>query len=1745
MTKDNLNISVGKKGMNRDTHPMNLSESEYTIAFNANVEEESGNGYPMLQNEHSNILCSKFKDGYKVIGFKNDLNEDKTYYFLTNPTTGLSEIGYISNIQNLTTVTDLEANCGCNIVRILDTPLEEQEQIETCTYNTIISDCIGNNCLNFSVNHPIKDGNIQLKDEKCGKRLYWTDGYNPPRYLDLSNMEQYYYEGIKTCLEDTLEATCLDCDKLRIFPYYEKPCIQPVSIQYGGNLRAGVYEFLIAYCDKTGNEITQYFSITNPVSIFDEHNTILDQTQLDYRTNFGIRLEVSDLDDKFGYYKVAVIQRADVDGATSYFIEGIHPTTDKTILYYSEQEKQRTTLNTLLAVKPLYTKAGIMTSSNGYLFQADLTAEKEYNLQPVFNIAGAFLRWQTSKGKEDLYKDGVNNSLYRGYMRDEVYPFSIRFYTTDGFETANFILPNRPPSASDLQIVNNKDVQSINEFVPNCADNGRIYRWQYYNTASVLGTCENSEPNPDIDLSCTPVPYEYGKFGYWQSEETYPDNDELYNSSNLIINKNKIPNSIRVEFEEYFSEGENEDNYVLKSNLDLKCQPIRHYRFPDSCVSPFMNEEDLGRFKDSYIYPIGVTIDMEVLNSFLDIAVDNNLITQEQRDKLDKFEIFRGDRTLHKGVIAKGLAYDMYKYNESDTQTDILYSNYPYNDLGEDDLHYTNKDRNALIQHPYGGTSNNRFTFHSPDMHFHKPTLPSEVKLEGYQFGDSRGQFVQVEGHSKWVILSKQAYSIATTLAVTEAVFELMIKYGDFQVQNAIAGDRVTDGYYKGKVKTKTDLTTQGSYGVVTGEFTVGTGTIQTSPGSGSIKGEESSNHDNYGDNLTINNGIKETPLTPGTNPTVTGDGLRYAEADVNVDRVSFFERALVYAGMLNNTFSKIGQYRYEWLKIFKENGQPENFAFYYVSEGLYNKFLCNGDEGNMIRGLAAKKYLKPGRYRVNETHATDALKINHVNRESAVFMSFGEGHNINYNTSYIGHDNSRFESSDIGVGNGIELDLGDSDDNGNQLFNFTYDSRSPEVTANIASPYMSMKDYLPGQYGEIDSIKWIPTGYCGSLETAGNCLTIYGGDIFISRFSLKRKLPLFLVTALDLADLTPFNYYPYRNIAHTKYYVDYDVTEMNVLGNLGSNILDTIASIASLGILGQAMPQFKSYYELDNEFEKGFYVRPPSKFYLYYYGIPQFLVESEINCNYRYARRELHENFYPNVGDYVDWTQEKTGVSIKKDNEYYYNDTYSKNTTMVGTRTLPSTYSKKLYDCLYDAPNGVIYSLQDSSEQDINDPWLVYKPLDFYQFPTSSGRLIDLKDIESSQIIGRFEHQLILFNAIDQLKDRLSPTNQELGTGGIFASRPLEFKKTDLGYAGTQHKVMVSCEFGHFWADANRGQVFQVDQNGKDLKEITIGLRNWFKEHLPFKIMRGGITNLTITDLDNHFKGLGLTMGWDSRYKRVFLTKKDYIVKPNYINKLEYRDGEFYLFNTIVPLTNREVFEDASFTLAYNPILQTWISYYSFKPDYYISHHNYFQTGLNYSVDSNETGIWSHLLSNKSFQVFYGKRYGWLIELPIKEGYTNKILSSVEYWLDSRRYHNEYDYAENLHKGFNKAYIYNETNNSGLLNLVRSEKNNLYQKLQYPKFTNNGMDILTTEKDKKWTFNTFFNRTRNENNNVPIWNYDNNAIDKVINISSLNYQQKFLDRLRGDYFSVRFIQDEESRYKNIFKWFVGKEKLY
>jgi hypothetical protein len=139
------------------------------------------------------------------------------------------------------------------------------------------------------------------------------------------------------------------------------------------------------------------------------------------------------------------------------------------------------------------------------------------------------------------------------------------------------------------------------------------------------------------------------------------------------------------------------------------------------------------------------------------------------------------------------------------------------------------------------------------------------------------------------------------------------------------------------------------------------------------------------------------------------------------------------------------------------------------------------------------------------------------------------------------------------------------------------------------------------------------------------------------------------------------------------------------------------------------------------------------------------------------------------------------------------------------------------------------------------------------------------------------------------------------LGAGNIFARRPVTFSETELGYGGTQTSISQSCEFGHFHVDAKRGQVIQIENGGKGIQEISSfsgdkpsGMRNWFKEHLPFKILNSKIEGV---DVDNAFNGIGIAMGWDSRFRRLFITKKDY--KPLY-NCIEYvKDEGFFLNQT------------------------------------------------------------------------------------------------------------------------------------------------------------------------------------------------------------------------------------------------------
>lgn len=261
--------------------------------------------------------------------------------------------------------------------------------------------------------------------------------------------------------------------------------------------------------------------------------------------------------------------------------------------------------------------------------------------------------------------------------------------------------------------------------------------------------------------------------------------------------------------------------------------------------------------------------------------------------------------------------------------------------------------------------------------------------------------------------------------------------------------------------------------------------------------------------------------------------------------------------------------------------------------------------------------------------------------------------------------------------------------------------------------------------------------------------------------------------------------------------------------------------------------------------------------------------------------------------------------------------------------------------------------------------------------------------------------------------------------------------------------------------------------------------------------------------------------------------------------NCVEYVDP--IIKNTIQKIEiNSEHFKDVSFTISYSPVLGSWMSFYSFKPNYYINHNNYFQTGLNNPFDNDEFGLWSHGLTNKSYNVFYGKKYPFTIEYPIKDDFINKTLQTVSLYTEARRYHNEYDFAPKLGLTFNKSIIYNNVDTSGNLNLI-PEANRTINSAKYPK-TNNNLSqdiIIINQESDKWNYNYFYNRVKSNLANIPIINKDTNQIDLTVNRDAVSFLGKsILERMQGNYFLNRITYDKDSRFNLIFKFATSSSEV-
>lgn len=609
-----LNAGVARTGLNLDSSIDQVGPGRLTYALNATVEnfDSSSVNY---QNEPGNEFCLVFTPGYRLIGEHFIPEKSKNIFFLANPDTGGSEIGFMDN--------------------------------NDCTYRVLINA----DCLNFNISNPIPK--IVHRITNCTTEIYWTDGVNSRRYLDIENIPYKLIAGTPSC--DPVYGNELDCNQIKIQPNFNIPNLDIAKIENIGDLVAGTYQFAIQYADANGDELTSYYSVTNPTPIADKFKT---SVNFNYTVGKSIVVRISNLDltGQFQYFNLAVIKT--INNISSVELVGTYNIEEdiKEVTYTGQDQSPiKLAMIDIFEKFPYYDVAQDVTAVQDILVWDNLTSAERINYQSIANQIK--LKWETHRiPATENYSDELNAANLRGYMRDEVYAFEIVFLLKDGKQTDGFHIPGREKNTNE-QLPPIPETQSdfIGEPDYYIAGIGYLPYWKVYNTGSVLETSGAfNESNLDYK-----GPYQFGEFSYWESTEEYPCNDVWG---------------------------------------DLGGTPIRHHKFPDVLVSPiiengpivYTGNQIVPVMQDDAVFPIGVKID----DSQVGILINSSNLTEKQKEEIVGYKIVRGDRGTNKSVIAKGILRNVGKYTRE--ETDYIYPNYPYNDLNADP--FLLKDSNSYSE---------------------------------------------------------------------------------------------------------------------------------------------------------------------------------------------------------------------------------------------------------------------------------------------------------------------------------------------------------------------------------------------------------------------------------------------------------------------------------------------------------------------------------------------------------------------------------------------------------------------------------------------------------------------------------------------------------------------------------------------------------------------------------------------------------------------------------------------------------------------------------------------------------------------------------------------------------------------------------------------------------------------------------------------------------------------------------------
>lgn len=1454
-----VNTNSFIKGMNKDITQSMVPNESWWHARNA-INNSTDGDLGVIGNEPSNLQCGVVP--YTIIGAIHRYGDHWIVYSTDDIN---SEIGRFDDSQ--------------------------------CKYEVIVNDP----CLNFNRKYLITGAAKENFD--CTWQVYWDDGNNPSRSLNIDKVP--WIRTVSSapnadCItyDDT---TRLNCEKIRLAPLVDTPCVSLTKSIDGGMLQNGAYQAFIAYVE-TEQKVTDYIGISNIQTLFSHQGT-----------GGSLNVKLSNLDNDYDYYELVLLVRN--QGQIYAKRIGIYSTQQEDInIDYIDDTLVAIDLKTIPQRSPAYEKSNAMYVVNDWLIRQGPVSQFDFNYQPIANEIK--VNWVANQIDSAYYHLGGNKM---GFLRDEQYAFFIRWIYNTGERSSSYHIPGRAPRPFTTPSGTYLETDII--VGDNVLDSAGDPLYKVYNTGTITSS-GLTEVQPDGSLIIA-----RGEMGYWESTERYPaDRPDIWG--------------------------------------DLCGKPIRHHKFPTEEVGGVNSPLHISTTSGDLINVLGV----EFTNIGRPKNNDGSYITN-----VVGYEILRGSRAGAKSILAKGLFRNMRKYTIPNAENLIggsiqgLYPNYPYNDL-RPDVYFHDGDANSIHRtegcdnysqsigsfRPLGidppiagepsGYSKKVFTFSSPDLMFTKPFLNAyETRIYGYLNGNQSGYFKASEDHPQFKLLRNGGATIAAVIGVGYAMHKILGTRSR-NIEGAKGNYQANDWYLGFGTGGTTGLGANAAANVAGAATAIG---VQTAGQAvlNTLLSEAAGLADLYAGGVAtyavdIANGI--TVSLAGTAPGVIGGTVNTIQAnDSSESSLPFFVRAFVSFTMSRTNIAIGGN---EILELIYNLVNKSDFAFKYNSYGFFNEyakintglFRIKNTDSNYL-GQSFQSF-DNGNYKINNLFrpSTVAIALDKAITEPSVI------------------DKSRFT---IG---------GDVDTNGvvNTYSSDYLTNPTAKQKRTISAYYGALKFNFDNQYGQLDGIKQVQMRGCVEYldPTKPDAFkytssAIFGGDIFITRYTEKVIMPIFAQYLLGQPDEFTYDYSQHVNIPYPRFWLNSQKFDMSTLaGEIAS------FGLASESALDAVFPNDLFYLDrgsdscasgLSSIF--GSSGDPNPKFamrYAYMYthvnGILDFFVESEVNLANRDWEDRADARIYDVYG-YNDIDELFHAQIEKKDNFYKYDESLSpsKFVTQLGSfgEIQPRYYDPYTAEnCYVSYPKRLIYSLQAQKESK-KDFWRVFLPFNYKDF---KNKVSVIKPINKSGAIIFFPFlSPQMFQGVDELKTSLD-TKITIGDGGLFSQPFQNIVNSDLSneYGSCESlRSVMNTPVGLFFISQAQGKIFHF--TGQTLDPISnAGMKWWFNKYLPSQLVKQYPLLEASPLSDNPVVGVGCQTVYDPNDDLVYFMKKDYRVKAEYIANVTYSETRgFALSGNPITLGDPIFFDDCSWTVSYDPKAKAWISFHDWHPEFALPSINHFFT--------------------------------------------------------------------------------------------------------------------------------------------------------------------------------------------------------